>query len=109
MKPNCYDCKHRREVPGSAHSSCAAIDPLEGMAVVLGMLPNRLGVKGDPHGIAKGWFAWPISFDPVWLEECNGFERKEGESNMSETRIGELNSAVSPTNATNATKSTNAL
>jgi hypothetical protein len=21
-KPNCYECKHRGEVPGSAHSSC---------------------------------------------------------------------------------------
>jgi hypothetical protein len=30
-----------------------------------------------PHGICNGWFIWPINFDPVWLENCDGFESKE--------------------------------
>lgn len=33
-------------------------------------------VTGDPHGIRQGWFNWPLSFDPVWLESCEGFEEK---------------------------------
>jgi len=23
------------------------------------------------------WFIWPVNFDPVWLENCDGFEPKE--------------------------------
>jgi hypothetical protein len=30
-------------------------------------------VKLDPHGVAKGWAAWPIDFDPVWVNECAFF------------------------------------
>ena len=33
-------------------------------------------VKGDPHGIKSGWFCWPFNFDPVWLVECDGFDKK---------------------------------
>ena len=63
-KPDCYICKHRKEVPGDAHSSCA--NP-------------KANVKGALHGIKSGWFLYPFSFDPVWLETCDGFE-KEGEN-----------------------------
>lgn len=101
-KPNCYECKHRREIPGDAHSSCAAVEPLVGMAIMLGVLPNHLGVVGDATGIKQGWFAWPINFDPIWLESCDGFEPKGGEGSMSEQKKSELSIAVSPTNATNA-------
>jgi hypothetical protein len=30
-------------------------------------------VTGSPHGIRRGWFLWPLRFDPVWLESCDGF------------------------------------
>ena len=36
-----------------------------------------LGIKADPHGVRSGWFNWPFNFDPVWLQECKGFELKE--------------------------------
>jgi len=62
MKPNCYDCKHRRGIAGDAHSSCVNL---------------RAKVRGDAHGIRSGWFSWPYNFDPVWLENCTGFEDKE--------------------------------
>jgi hypothetical protein len=39
----------------------------------------QLGIKGNPHGLQKGWFNWPINFDPIWLENCNGFEPIEDE------------------------------
>lgn len=95
-KPNCYDCKYRGGLPGDAHSCCKhpafASDkdnPLgEIMAIFAGVgrvapvkgksdNPN-IKVKGNPHGISHGWFNHPWNFDPVWLEECSGFEtRKE--------------------------------
>jgi hypothetical protein len=91
MKPNCYDCIHRGDVPGSAHSSCrhpvnekVHNDPLIGLLSIFGsvgrtapiMADTGLGVKGNPHGISHGWFNWPMNFDPTWLESCNGFTQK---------------------------------
>ena len=58
----CYECKYRGHIPGDAHSSCKR-NPL----------PN---VKGAEHGIKKGWFNFPFNFDPVWLESCDGYEKK---------------------------------
>lgn len=62
MSEDCYKCKHRSEVPGSAHSSCKNL---------------KAKVVGNSHGIKNGWFFWPFNFDPVWLEECDGFEEVE--------------------------------
>lgn len=93
MKPNCYDCIHRRSLPGNAHSECAhpatqalAEDRLAKLLSMFGGggLPSpagaevaaSLGIKANPHGIFSGWFAWPCNFDPTWLEACNGFEAK---------------------------------
>jgi len=61
-KPNCYDCAHKHSIPGDAHIMCS-----NGMAHVV----------GDKHGKRKGWFLWPINFDPVWLVSCDGFKAKE--------------------------------
>lgn len=59
MSGACYNCKHRKDVPGDAHSSCT----------------NRLAIAiGEPHGIRNGWFFHPLNFDPVWLRHCDGFE-----------------------------------
>jgi hypothetical protein len=22
----------------------------------------------------NGWFAWPLDYDPIWLETCDAFE-----------------------------------
>jgi hypothetical protein len=57
-KPNCYKCVHRLPVPGDAHSRCNNISA---------------NVSGNPMGISKGWFLWPLNFDPIWLESCDGF------------------------------------
>lgn len=89
--PNCYECKWRREVPGSAHSRCThpSIGPINPMQELMsifasvGRVPpvvgntKELAIKGNPRGIAGGWFNWPVNFDPIWLEHCNGFEAKE--------------------------------
>jgi len=89
-KPNCYKCKYRESVPGSAHSSCIhpankRDDPaneIMGMFASVGRVApvkgeTTLNVKGDPHGIKSGWFNFPYNFDPCWLEECDGFTEKE--------------------------------
>lgn len=62
IKPDCYKCSHRRAIPGDAHSRCNNHDAK---------------TKGHPHGIKSGWFSWPLNFDPVWLESCNGFSTSE--------------------------------
>lgn len=88
-KTNCYECIYRRDVPGSAHSRCThtAIpkpNHLEEALAILGVPPPsglgaaaKLGVRASQHGIRMGWFLWPVNFDPVWLESCNGFQAKE--------------------------------
>lgn len=82
MKPNCYECKHRRALAYSSHSQCAHPE-LDGKGHVLAIacimtegqfLPFNL--RGNTHGIRNGWFSWPIDFDPVWLESCTAFEKK---------------------------------
>jgi hypothetical protein len=92
MKPNCYECKHRRDLAGNAHSQCKHPAFEKGMNPVLALIATlhasqRVGpiaatqgeitVKGNPHGIKSGWFMHPLNYDPVWLEECNGFEAKQ--------------------------------
>lgn len=54
----CYECINAREVPGNAHILCA----------------KPCAMTGDPHGIRKGWFMYPLLFDPTWrTSECPNF------------------------------------
>jgi len=91
-KPNCYQCKHRQDLAGSAHSSCEHPALKDGVTPILALLatlhssqrggPIAVGnggftVKGNQHGIKNGWFMHPLNFDPSWVEECNGFESKQ--------------------------------
>lgn len=95
-KPNCYQCKYRGEIPGNAHSKClhpmlngVTEDPILGLLSMMGSrgfrsmgvnmgdeLGHLIGVSGDEHGIRSGWFNWPLNFDPVWLQTCDGFEAR---------------------------------
>jgi hypothetical protein len=61
----CYECEYRGEVPGDAHSCCKN-----------SKTRAELGIKGNDYGIRRGWFFWPSNFDPVWLENCDGFSQK---------------------------------
>ena len=76
----CYDCIHRVEVLGSVHSSCQhpATGRRSGMISMhgSGKAAAELGIVGAKHGIINGWFLWPVNFDPIWLESCNGFEQR---------------------------------
>lgn len=57
-KPNCYECVHRLEIPGNCHSRCNN---------------HAAKVSAVGHGVANGWFRWPLNFDPTWLLTCDGF------------------------------------
>lgn len=46
---------------------------------VISEAAKTLNIKANAHGIMSGWFNWPWNFDPVWLENCNGFTEKEGQ------------------------------
>ena len=87
MKPNCYECRYRGDVPGDAHSCChhplvkqddnpfgALVDMLAGKNTAAA---KQLNITANPTGIRRLWFLWPANFDPVWLETCNGFVAKE--------------------------------
>lgn len=93
-KPNalCYSCVYRGNIPGSAHSNCnhpciksIAEHPIVriaglthgNMGRVMKPLFEILNIKGNKHGIENGWFNWPVNFDPIWLENCDGYKPKE--------------------------------
>jgi hypothetical protein len=99
--PDCFECKHRGDVSGGRLVSCnhPAVESSEGNDPVseataflasVGRLPpvpdeprDELNIRGDLRGVRDGSFRWPYSYDPVWLENCDGFEPK-GEMRMSE-------------------------
>ena len=58
---NCYSCRWHREVAGNTHISCQNPD---------------VDMTGDPHGIAHGWFFYPMLFDPTWMTaQCRNFQQ----------------------------------
>ncbi len=89
-RANCYQCVHRRDLPGSAHSRCAhpafdrvfaelAFAQLLQIAVARGvpmiaLVAPECQVSGDPHGRKHGWFNHPWDFDPAWLVSCTGYK-----------------------------------
>lgn len=82
----CYSCKHRQEVPGSAHSMCICPTAQKNAFVALALLMKGVGRKSpangvllNEHGVRNGWANWPIDFDPVWVEQCNHFESNKTE------------------------------
>ena len=99
--PNCYECKHRANIPGNAHSSCRhpalgemAGDQFDMMFSMLNRpekishIARELHVTANPHGIHNNWFFWPVNFDPVWLFTCDGFESAKPISVAAEAEAG---------------------
>jgi len=92
MRPDCYNCKYIGDVPGSAHNRClhpsvsahgsSALDEVNAILASVGRvapvsIDTGLNIKGSEWGIRKGWFNWPYNFDPVWLENCDGFVARD--------------------------------
>ena len=80
QNPDCYKCKHRRDVPGDKHSRCAYPGNIDTAFAMLGIpepcnVQNaiRLNIQADEYGFEKGWFNWPANYDPTWLRNCDGF------------------------------------
>jgi len=82
---NCWKCKWKRNIPGSAHVRCEhpkaklpdhPLTPLIEMLSLFGCPPikTELRVKIKATGIRGGWAGHPLNFDPIWIEECEGFE-----------------------------------
>ena len=100
---NCYTCKHKGDVPGSAHSRCnhPLITETKGLEELLLLKAatgfgstNPLGVNviltqengeiktvplQDWHetGIRKGYVLFPFDFDPTWLKHCLLHSKKD--------------------------------
>lgn len=88
----CYNCKHRRNIPGDAHSTCRHpllkgiyADPIGELLIfskeaILEMI--AIGIvhfnhtRVSQHGMQKGWFNWPFNFDPIWADNCSKHEYK---------------------------------
>lgn len=87
-KPNCYECRWRGTLVGDEHSCCnhpalsagnGAIKWIVAQGFYVNQRCELFNVTADPLGIRRGWFMWPINYDPVWLLTCDAFERKEVE------------------------------
>lgn len=85
----CYQCRHRRTVAGSVHSSCnylreklsSTLDTREITMLEIGFSVGALVFKQEEvtfnqTGVQRGWALWPTNFDPAWLEVCKLFEEK---------------------------------
>lgn len=77
-KPDCYQCKWRKDLPGSAQSICHIGDGIYGSVFVAEI---GKGPKCRPHGVRHGWCNWPFDFDPIWIDDCLFFSRKEEQRN----------------------------
>lgn len=90
---SCFQCAHHRSVPGSTHSRCVAAGNEREQALLamtwfsdevslptIDIWGNEVSVVGgNEHGIAEGWFLWPLNFDPVWLLWCLMYEEKHAD------------------------------
>lgn len=70
----CYDCKHRGELPGDAHSRCNHPEAAKPQSILYMGHNAPFNIRANPYGVKRGWFLWPLTFDPVWLENCDAFE-----------------------------------
>ncbi|MHA1333266.1 MAG: hypothetical protein ACTSPL_04225 [Candidatus Odinarchaeia archaeon] len=92
---DCWKCKWHRRIAGDVHIKCAhpEAEKLKAATInevllrvfagweIVPLIPKdfALKIKLDPIGIKRGWANWPWNFDPIWVEECSGFEEKEEE------------------------------
>ena len=59
----CHSCVSKESVAGNTHIKCTNPDP---------------NMTGSAHGIQKGWFFYPLLFDPVWKSvDCANYEERK--------------------------------
>lgn len=84
-EPLCYKCKYRKGIAGDSHSECNHPKASFYSLIYVMSLPELtedliippLDIKANINGIKKGWFMWPLNFDPIWLIQCKGFEKND--------------------------------
>lgn len=89
MKPNCYNCKFKKNIPGNCHISCGLPvfnkmkeDPMIGLlslssAPISTGLEKYLGLTANQHGVKNGWCFFPFNYDPVWLTgDCSQYQEE---------------------------------
>jgi len=74
----CRHPKNKLDLDNNLSSSLAA---LASVRRVKPIKSHGLKIKANIRGIIGGWFNYPWNFDPVWLEECDGFENVEESEN----------------------------
>lgn len=64
---DCYKCGYKGDNPGSTNIRCK-----------FNWKKSEFSYpKGNPHGIKKGWWIFPLNYDPTWMiEECPVFGTK---------------------------------
>lgn len=80
----CHKCKHSRKIPGDTHLKCGHpfIDEDGGslfsiVSSLMGKDDNamdKLNISLNSTGVKNGWAYWPVNFDPIWIDNCDGFE-----------------------------------
>lgn len=71
FRDKCYTCAYKRKVPGDAHIRCS----------FRWSESNLTPPPGNPYGVSRGWYIFPLLFDPVWMiEECLGYESQRDTS-----------------------------
>ena len=48
----------------------------------------------NAHGVKHGWCYWPFNFDPIWIDACIFFSRKEVKHEESATGSGSESESV---------------
>jgi len=66
-KKNCYNCAYKGEIPGDAHIRCK-----------FNWAKSKIiPPKAHEQGIRKGWYNFPLNYDPAWqIGECEAFSDK---------------------------------
>ena len=60
---NCNQCAYKGENPGNAHIRCR-----------FDWRNSELkSPTGNPRGVKRGWWIFPLNYDPVWGDECTAF------------------------------------
>lgn len=88
---NCLNCKNCGPIAlGSGHHrTCNAITSDLGEQLLLTQLSitdketGKDAVVQNPHGVKNGWCIWPVNFDPVWIDECLFYNKKEEDGKVS--------------------------
>ena len=61
---NCHNCAYKSNIPGDTHISCR----------FNWAKSNEKPPEGNLHGIRKGWYNFPMNYDPTWMiDECKKF------------------------------------